>query len=105
MPRTKPLTCSENSRITMITTMDLMACRAKAGTPMAYIDWVTACITKAPMRLDSKEKRPPDMDVPPITTARIASSSAERPMLLASEVLTFEQATNCLLYTSPSPRD
>jgi hypothetical protein len=46
-----------------------------------------ACITSAPIMLASREKRPPDMDVPPMTTARMASNSVVSPMLLASEVL------------------
>ncbi len=67
---------------------------ANAGTPIAYMEVVIACITSAPIMLASREKRPPAMDVPPITTARMASSSRLKPMLLASEVLMFELATS-----------
>ena len=77
-----------------MTTTALIAWRAKAGTPIAYMDWVIACITNAPIMLASRENRPPDMEVPPITTANMASSSVVSPILLASDVLTFELATS-----------
>ncbi|MOA52039.1 hypothetical protein D3C78_1752660 [compost metagenome] len=38
----------------------------------------------APINEAVMEKRPPFSDVPPITTARIASSSSHSPALLAS---------------------
>ena len=75
-----------------MTTMDLIACNANAGTPIAYMDCVIACITSAPTILANREKRPPLMDVPPMTTARIASNSVVSPMLLASDVLAVMEA-------------
>ena len=65
-----------------------------AGTPIAYIEVVIAWMTRAPMMPAKSEKRPPAPSaVPPMTTARIASSSKFRPMLFASEVRMFELAT------------
>ncbi len=45
-----------------------------------FIAWMIS----APTTDIGIEKRPPSSDVPPITTARIASSSSQRPALLAS---------------------
>ena len=46
-------------------------------------------MTRAPTTVPPIENRPPSSEVPPITTARIASSSIHRPALLpsAAEVL------------------
>jgi hypothetical protein len=44
----------------------------------------------APINVPVSEKRPPASDVPPMTTARIASSSMNNPALLASAALVFE---------------
>ncbi|MNT87544.1 hypothetical protein D3C72_2279700 [compost metagenome] len=45
-----------------------------------FIAWMMI----APMTDMAIEKRPPSSDVPPMTTARMASSSSHRPALLAS---------------------
>ena len=77
-----------------MTTKPLIASRPLAGTPTAYIDVVIAWMTSAPTMLANSEKRPPaPRAVPPITTARIASSSKFSPMLLASDVRMLELAT------------
>lgn len=74
-----------------MTTTPLTANIEFALTPMAYIEVVTACMTTAPITLASRENRPPrPSKVPPITTARMASSSKFKPMLVASDVLMFE---------------
>ena len=44
----------------------------------------------APMTVPPRENRPPVSDVPPMTTARIASSSIHRPALLPSALETLE---------------
>ena len=44
-------------------------------------------MSSAPTSVPAREKRPPASDVPPITTARIASSSIHSPALLASAAL------------------
>ena len=44
----------------------------------------------APMRLPTRLNLPPESDVPPSTTARMASSSNSNPALLPSALLTFE---------------
>ena len=78
-----------------MTTKPLIARRPLAGTPTAYIDVVIAWITSAPMMLANSEKRPPaPRAVPPITTARMASSSKSLPMLFASDVRMAELATS-----------
>ena len=40
-------------------------------------------MNSAPIRVPVSENRPPASEVPPMTTARIASSSIQRPRLLA----------------------
>ena len=77
-----------------MTTTPLIASRAFAATPIAYIDVVMAWMTAAPTIAANRENRPPAPSaVPPMTTARIASSSRFRPMLFASDVRMFELAT------------
>ena len=79
--------------MTTMTTTALTAVMALAGTPTWYIDVVVAWITRAPMTLPSSEKRPPEpRSVPPMTTARMASSSVYRPIWLASDVLMLDTA-------------
>ena len=74
-----------------MTTTPLTAVSEFALTPMAYMEVVTACMTNAPMMLASKENRPPEPNmVPPMTTARMASSSKFKPSWVASDVLMFE---------------
>ncbi len=74
-----------------MTTTPLTANIEFALTPIAYMEVVTACMTSAPMTLANRENRPPPPSkVPPMTTARIASNSKFRPMLVASDVLMFE---------------
>ena len=52
-----------------------------------------AWMTSPPIALPRSEKRPPaPRRVPPMTTARIASSSVYRPIWLASEVRMLETA-------------
>lgn len=51
------------------------ASKAFAGTPMVYMVRVKVQMTTAPMILANKEKRPPAINVPPITTDKIASNS------------------------------
>ena len=46
-------------------------------------------MSSAPMSVPVRENRPPASDVPPITTARMASSSIHRPALFASAALVF----------------
>ena len=46
--------------------------------------------TSAPTSVPTSEYRPPVSSVPPMTTARIASSSIHRPALLASAAVTLE---------------
>jgi hypothetical protein len=46
-------------------------------------------MVSAPSSVPAIEYRPPASDVPPMTTARIASSSSHRPALLASAAWTF----------------
>ena len=76
-----------------MTTTALTAVIALAGTPTAYIDVVVAWMTRPPIALPSSEKRPPaPRTVPPMTTARIASSSVYRPIWLASEVRMLDTA-------------
>ena len=78
----------------MMTTTPLIASRAFAATPTAYIDVVIAWMTAAPTIAANRENRPPaPRAVPPMTTARMASSSRFRPMLFASDVWMFELAT------------
>ena len=55
--------------------MALAAFKASAGTPTVYMVRVKAQMTIAPMTLANNENRPPAINVPPMTTARIASSS------------------------------
>ena len=74
-----------------MTTTPLTAKIEFALTPIAYMEVVTACMTNAPMTLANSENRPPDpINVPPMTTARMASTSKFRPILVASDVLIFE---------------
>ncbi len=74
--------------------MALTTVMALAGTPRWYMDVMVAWITSAPRTLPSSEKRPPTpRTVPPMTTARMASSSVYRPIRLASDVLMLETAT------------
>ena len=54
------------------------------GTPRLRIVVVMLWMSRAPTIDPSSEKRPPVSAVPPMTTARIASSSRYRPALLAS---------------------
>ena len=62
---------------------------------MAYIEVVMAWMTAAPTIAAKSENRPPAPSaVPPMTTARMASSSRFSPMLLASDVWMFELATS-----------
>ena len=76
-----------------MTTTALTTVIALAGTPTWYIEVIVAWITSAPRTLPSKENRPPTpRTVPPMTTARMASSSVYRPITLASEVLMLETA-------------
>ena len=59
-----------------MTTTAFTAMIALAATPIAYMDVVVAWSAIAPRALPIREKRPPaPMTVPPMTTARIASSS------------------------------
>ena len=52
-----------------------------------------AWMISAPMTLPSSENRPPaPRTVPPMTTARIASSSVYRPIWLASDVRMLDTA-------------
>ncbi len=44
----------------------------------------------APITVPASVKRPPVSNVPPMVTARIASSSISRPALLPSALLTLE---------------
>ena len=46
-------------------------------------------MSRAPIMVPVREKRPPAREVPPMTTARIASSSIHRPALFASAALVF----------------
>ncbi len=63
-----------------MTTTPLTARSEFALTPIAYMEVVTACMTTPPMALASRENRPPaPSKVPPMTTARMASSSVFRP--------------------------
>ena len=66
---------SEYSTITRSTSTALPANRAAAGTPMVYMLIVNAQMTSAPMALATRENRPPLINVPPSTTAKIASNS------------------------------
>ena len=45
---------------------------------------------KAPIRVPASENRPPASDVPPMTTARMASSSMNSPIELGSADVEFE---------------
>lgn len=55
---------------------------------------VNVWMISAPMTVPLIENRPPASDVPPITTARIASSSIHSPALLPSALETFELIIN-----------
>ena len=54
------------------------------GTLLVKIVVVTAWMISAPITDPTSKNRPPASDVPPITTARIASSSKYNPALFAS---------------------
>ena len=66
--------------ITMALTMRLYS----GGKPEMRMPVFMAWMMTAPSTDIRIEKRPPSRDVPPITTARMASSSSHRPALLAS---------------------
>src|SRR2546425_12240240 len=51
---------------------------------------VSAWMMRAPTTLPRRVKRPPESEVPPRTTERMASSSRSRPALYPSELFTLE---------------
>ena len=51
--------------------------------PMLLTVRASVAMKSAPTRVPVRENRPPASDVPPMTTARMASSSIHRPRLLA----------------------
>ena len=51
---------------------------------------VSVWMISAPTTVPARENRPPASEVPPMTTARIASSSIHRPALLPSAPETLE---------------
>src|ERR1022692_2167044 len=59
-----------------------------------YIVVVNVWMNKPPTSAPARKKRPPVRDVPPTTTARMASSSRNNPAWLASAHLMFEAETN-----------
>ncbi len=58
----------------MKTTIDLMSRLTWGGTPMAYIVVVSVWIIRAPIIDPERKNFPPFSEVPPRTTARIASN-------------------------------
>ena len=59
-----------------------------------YIVVVSVWIRIAPTSEPERKNRPPAMEVPPITVARMASSSRLRPALLESAHLILEAASS-----------
>ena len=55
-----------------------------------YTVVVSVWMTSAPTSVPVSEYRPPASEVPPMTTARIASISIHSPALLASAAFTFD---------------
>src|SRR5690606_5563644 len=73
--------CSVSTRMMMPALMTRLNSGGKPETRMpVLIDWMI----RAPMSAARIEKRPPFRELPPITTARMASSSSQSPALLAS---------------------
>lgn len=65
-------------------TSDLISRLKVGGTPPITSVVASAWMTSAPTTESQSEKRPPASEAPPMTTARIASSSSQSPALFAS---------------------
>ena len=91
--RRNPLSASavvgDCSRQTIVTTAALNTIVAIGGMPTVYTVVTSVWMTRAPTRVPTSEYRPPASEVPPMTTARIASSSMKSPVLLASAAAVF----------------
>jgi len=74
----------------MMTTIALNTRVISGAMPTEMTVVVSVWITKAPTRVPPSVNFPPIRDVPPSTTARIASSSIHSPLLFASAAVTFE---------------
>ncbi len=72
------------SRHTTATTPALYTSVISGAMPRMRIIVVIVWMMKAPMTVPASEKRPPASDVPPMTTAKMASISRNRPVLLGS---------------------
>lgn len=76
----------------MMITAALNAGVAAEGTLRKVTVRFSVVMSSAPMALPPSEKRPPASEVPPMTTARIASISMSMPVLETSTVITFAVA-------------
>ena len=87
-PRTALITSARASGDWMMhttaTTAALYTSVTSGAMPIVRIIIVIDWMMNAPITVPVSEKRPPARDVPPMTTARMASISSHRPVLLGS---------------------
>ncbi len=77
---------------------------AFAGMPRMVTENVSVVITRTPTSVPTSENLPPASEVPPMTTARMASSSMNRPALLASAAMMSELRMNPAMHAKNAHR-